>query len=52
MLKHLYIEQIIETLDKIIEDTEDREDREDFNGITQQLVEVREDLHELEEEDG
>ncbi len=51
MLRHLFIEQTIETIDAIIEEMEDRTDRTDFNQIVSSFAEVREEILELEEED-
>lgn len=47
MEKDLFIEQFVEKLDGLIEDTEDRDDRADFQSIIDSLAEVREDLYEL-----
>ncbi len=51
MLRHLFIEQTIETIDIIIEEIEDRTDRTDFNQIVSNFAELREEILELEEED-
>lgn len=51
MLKHLFIEKTLETIDNIIEEIEDRDDRIDFDHIVSNFTELREEIIELEEAD-